>query len=183
MAESEISGQEPGGRPAAESGGDLREALERAEATAADNWDRYLRAVADADNIRKRAARDAEAAGRAGIEKLAAELLAVADSLELAGDAGNATAESLLQGQQATLQLLQSAFDKFGIERIDPAGAPFDPQLHEAMSMLPSSDMPPGHVLAVLQKGYRLNERLLRPARVIVAGEPASRSEGAAPPD
>ncbi len=152
---------------------ELRAALEKAEATAAENWNRYLRSVAELDNVRKRAARDVESARRSGVERLAGELLDIVDSLELGlENAGSATAESLLQGKQATLRLLRAAFDKFGIEVVDPVGHPFDPQLHEAMSMQPSATAVPGSVLAVLQKGYRLGERLLRPARVIVAGEP-----------
>jgi molecular chaperone GrpE len=82
---------------------------------------------------------------------------------------GDGTA--LLEGAQATLRLLRAAFEKFGIETLDPAGQPFDPQLHEAMSLAPAADAAPGSVLVVMQKGYRLKERLLRPARVVVAGE------------
>ena len=153
----------------------LREALEKAEATGAENWNRYLRAVAELDNVRKRAARDLEAARRSGVERLAGELLGIVDTLEMGLEtAGTASAESLLAGKQATLRLLRGAFDKFGIELLDPLGQPFDPQLHEAMSMQPSATAVPGSVLAVLQKGYRLGERLLRPARVVVAGEPVA---------
>jgi molecular chaperone GrpE len=154
---------------------ELREALEAAEATATENWNRYLRAAAELDNFRKRAARDVEAARRSGVEKLGAELLAIADSLAFGLEAGGtASVESLVAGKEATLRLLRAAFEKFGIEVVDPAGHPFDPQLHEAMSMQPSSTAAPGSVLAVLQKGYRLGDRLLRPARVIVAGEPVA---------
>jgi molecular chaperone GrpE len=154
---------------------ELREALSRADATAADNWNRYLRSVAEMENVRKRAARDIEAARRAGIEKLATELLVIADTLEMGIESGaTASPESLLAGKQATLRLLQAAFDKFNIEVVDPTGYRFDPQLHEAMSMQPSSTAEPNSVLAVLQKGYRIGDRLLRPARVIVAGEPVA---------
>ena len=162
---------EPG--PAADPVAELREALSRADATAADNWNRYLRSVAELENVRKRAARDVEAARRAGVEKLASELLAIADTLEMGLESGaTASAESLLAGKQATLRLLQAAFEKFNIEVVDPTGYRFDPQLHEAMSMQPSNTAEPNSVLAVLQKGYRIGDRLLRPARVIVAGEP-----------
>lgn len=154
---------------------ELREALETAEATGTENWNRYLRAAAELDNFRKRAARDVEAARRSGVEKLGAELLAIVDSLELGLESGGtASVESLMAGKAATLRLLLAAFDKFGIELVDPVGHPFDPQLHEAMSMQPSTTAVPGSVLAVLQKGYRLGDRLLRPARVIVAGEPVA---------
>ena len=162
-----------GTSPAADEVAALKEALAKAEATAAENWNRYLRAAAELDNVRKRASRDVEAARRGGVEKLAGELLAIVDSLEMGLEtAATASAESLVAGKQATLRLLRSAFDRFGIELVDPAGQPFDPQLHEAMSMQPSATAVPGSVLMVLQKGYRLGDRLLRPARVIVAGEP-----------
>lgn len=152
---------------------ELREALSRAEATAADNWNRYLRSVAEMENVRKRAIRDIDAARRAGIEKLATELLVIADTLEMGLESGTtASAESLLAGKEATLRLLLAAFEKFNIEVVDPVGYRFDPQLHEAMSMQPSNTAEPNSVLAVMQKGYRIGDRLLRPARVIVAGEP-----------
>lgn len=154
---------------------ELRQALEKSETTAAENWNRYLRAVAELDNVRKRAARDVDAARRSGVEKLAGELLGIVDSLEMGLEtAGTASAESLVAGKQATLRLLRAAFEKFGIELVDPVGHPFDPQLHEAMSMQPSATATPGSVLVVLQKGYRLGDRLLRSARVIVAGEPVA---------
>lgn len=159
----------------------LREALEQAEAASAENRDRYLRAVAELDNVRKRAARDVEAARRAGVEKLAGELLGIVDSLEMGLEsAATASAESLVAGKQATLRLLRTAFEKFGIETVDPVGHPFDPQLHEAMALQPSGTAEPGSVLMVLQKGYRVGERLLRPARVVVAGAPAADGDGPA---
>ena len=162
---------EPPEAAAADPVAQLREALEKAEATGAENWNRYLRAVAELDNLRKRAARDVDAARRSGVERLAGELLGIADTLEMGLEtAGTASAESLLAGKQATLRLLRGAFEKFGIELVDPVGQPFDPQLHEAMSMQPSATALPGSVLTVLQKRYRLGDRLLRPARVIVAG-------------
>lgn len=189
-AEHPEAGSVPGNHPdAAPAGGEgaaaqgspagelasLREALERAEAASTDNWNRYLRTMAELDNVRKRAARDVESARRAGVERLAGELLPVVDSLEMALEtSGSASVDSLIAGKQATLRLLRTAFDRFGIELIDPVGHPFDPQLHEAMSMQPSAGAEPGSVLLVLQRGYRIGERLLRPARVIVAGEPVA---------
>jgi len=174
--EAEGAGSGPVDAPAAvDTVADLREALEAAEATGTENWNRYLRTAAELDNFRKRAARDVEAARRSGVEKLAAELLAIVDSLELGLESGGtASVESLMAGKEATLRLLRTAFDKFGIEVVDPLGEPFDPQLHEAMSMQPSTTAVPGSVLVVLQKGYRIGDRLLRPARVIVAGEPVT---------
>ena len=154
---------------------DLEQEFATAQAAADENWAKYLRAVAELDNVRKRAARDVENARRFGVEGLAAELLSVADSLEMALETGaQAPAESLLEGGRATLKQLQSAMEKFGVTVVSPEGHPFDPELHEAMSMQESATAEPNTVLAVIQRGYLLNGRLLRPARVIVAKEPAA---------
>jgi molecular chaperone GrpE len=151
----------------------LQDQLAEARAQAAQGREQVLRAAAELDNMRKRAVRDVEQAQRYALERFAQELLAVADSLELAvASAGKADAASLAAGQAATLRLLTSAFGKFAIQPIDPAGAPFDPERHEAMAMQPSATAEPGSVLQVVQRGYELNGRLLRPARVIVAREP-----------
>jgi molecular chaperone GrpE len=152
----------------------LQLALGEAEERAKSHWEQYLRAVADLDNVRKRAQRDIEAANRYGLEKFAAELLPVRDSLELAvQNAENATdIRSLKQGQEATLQLLAKALEKLGIVTIDPVGEPFDPVRHEAMMAQPSNTAEPNSVLQVVQPGYELNGRLLRPARVIVSKAP-----------
>jgi molecular chaperone GrpE len=148
----------------------LQQALVQAEERAKSHWDQYLRAVADVENVRKRAQKDVEAAHRYGIDKLAAELLPVRDSLELAVEnADRADAQSLAAGQQATLKLLAKAFDKLNIAEINPLGEPFDPARHEAMLAQPSPTAEPNSVLQVVQRGYELNGRLLRPARVIVA--------------
>lgn len=152
------------------------EALARAEETAEENWNKYLRAVAELDNVRKRATRDVEKARRYGAETLATELLTVADSLQMgleAADSEGATVESLLEGKQATLKLLQTAMEKAGITPVSPEGEPFDPEMHEAMSMQESDTAEPNTVITVVQRGYQLNGRLLRPARVIVAKEPS----------
>jgi molecular chaperone GrpE len=152
----------------------LQLALSEAEERAKSHWEQYLRAVADLDNVRKRAARDIEAANRYGLEKFAAELLPVRDSLELAvQNAEKATdMRSLKQGQEATLQLLAKALEKLGIVTINPVGEPFDPARHEAMMAQPSNTAEPNSVLQVVQPGYELNGRLLRPARVIVSKAP-----------
>jgi molecular chaperone GrpE len=152
----------------------LQQSLAESEERAKSHWEQYLRAVADLDNVRKRAARDIEAANRYGLEKFAAELLPVKDSLELAvQNAGRADPESLKAGQEATLQLLDKALQKLGVKVIDPAGEPFDPERHEAMMAQESKTAEPDSVLQVVQPGYELNGRLLRPARVIVAKEPS----------
>jgi len=149
----------------------LRAALSQAEATAQENWNKYLRSAAELDNVRKRAARDVEQARKFGVERLAGELLAVLDSLEMGLGAGTgATADALLEGKKATLRLLRSALERVGITELDPSGHPFDPQLHEALSIQPVPAAEPGSVVAVVQKGYQLNGRLLRPARVVIAG-------------
>jgi molecular chaperone GrpE len=151
----------------------LRAALESAEQSGAASRDAQLRALAELDNVRKRAQRDIESAQRFALERFAGELLSVRDSLELAAqNAATADAQSLAAGQQATLQLLAKAFEKFSIQRLDPLGAPFDPTLHEAVMMQDSATAPPDSVLQVLQSGYQLNGRLLRPARVVVARQP-----------
>lgn len=149
--------------------------LEAERRRADENWEKYLRAVAELENFRKRAARDLENTRKYAIERFAGELLGVADSLEMGIAAGEAAdAASLLEGKQATLKQLRKVLGDFGVEEIDPVGERFDPDYHEAMTMQPSAEAEPGSVLTVVQKGYRINSRLLRPARVIVAAEPQS---------
>jgi molecular chaperone GrpE len=151
----------------------LQLALAESEERARSHWEQYLRAVADLENVRKRAARDVEAANRYGLEKFARELLPVRDSLELAvQNSGRADARSLAEGQEATLKLLNKALDTLGVQVIDPLGEPFDPARHEAMMAQDSATAEPNSVLQVVQPGYELNGRLLRPARVIVARAP-----------
>lgn len=148
----------------------LQQQLAQAEERAKNHWEQYLRAVADIENVRKRAQRDVENASRYGLEKFAAELLPVRDSLELAVEnAGRGDAQSLAQGQEATLKLLARAFEKLNIQELNPLGQPFDPAQHEAMMTQESSTAEPNSVLQVIQRGYELNGRLLRPARVIVS--------------
>jgi molecular chaperone GrpE len=151
----------------------LRRSLADAEERARSHWEQYLRALAELDNVRKRAARDVEAANRYGLEKFAAELLPVKDTLELAvHNASRADAAALREGQEATLQLLNRALERLGVTPINPQGQPFDPARHEAMMAQESKEAPADSVLQVVQPGYELNGRLLRPARVIVARSP-----------
>ncbi|MGB5257333.1 MAG: nucleotide exchange factor GrpE [Woeseiaceae bacterium] len=146
--------------------------LAELQAKADENWERYVRAAAETENIRKRAARDVEHAHKFALDRFGKELLAVTDGLEMAlSSTENATVESLLEGSRATLKLLETTMGRFGISAIDPEGEPFDPEMHEAISVQPSATAEPGTVLAVMQKGYTLNGRLLRPAMVIVAEE------------
>lgn len=153
----------------------LRKQLAAAEENGRTQRDLYLRAAAELDNVRKRAQRDIESAHRYAIEGLAAELLAVRDGLELGVRNGaSADARTLLEGQEATLKLLDRTFDKFSVKQLDPAGQRFDPSQHEAVLMQESSAAQPNTVLQVVQPGYELKGRLLRPARVIVAKAPGS---------
>ena len=150
--------------------GDAPAALAAAEAKAAENWNRYLRAVAELDNYRKRMDRELDNARKYAVERFAQELVGVVDSLEAGINAGTASSGSaLLEGSTATLKQLQRAFDKAGIKVIDPLGQPFDPAWHEAMVAQASNDKPANTVLSVIQKGYSLNGRLLHPARVVVS--------------
>ncbi|GIX21300.1 MAG: hypothetical protein KatS3mg121_0083 [Gammaproteobacteria bacterium] len=152
---------------------ELEAALAEARAEAERQRELALRLGAELDNLRKRVQRDIENAHKYGLEKLAGELLAVRDSMELGlGAAGETTdVESLRQGIELTLKLLAQVMEKFGIEEIDPVNERFNPELHQAMATQPSARVPPNTVLSVMQKGYLLNGRLLRPALVIVATE------------
>ena len=146
--------------------------LAELQAKVDENWHKYLRAAAELENVRKRAVRDVENAHKFALERFAADLLAVCDSLEMALAAdGTLSVESLQEGSEATLKLLETVMQRFGIEQLDPLGEPFDPNLHEAMTMQPSEGAEAGSVITVFQKGYALNGRLLRPARVVVAAE------------
>src|SRR5271167_3926913 len=153
---------------------DPAQALAAAEAKAAENWSSYLRAMAELDNFRKRTERELDNARKFAIERFAQELVGVGDSLEAGINAATANpGPALLEGAQATLKQLHRAFEKAGIKLIDPAGEPFDPAWHEAIAVQESRDAAPNTVLSVIQKGYSLNGRLLRPARVIVSRAPA----------
>ena len=154
--------------------------LDELQARADENWDRYLRAAAETENVRKRAARDVEHARRYALEAFAKEMLCVRDSFEMGIDAAEtADAGGLAEGSAATLKLLITTLERFGISEVDPIGEPFDPELHEAISMQPSADAEPGSVLLVAQKGYALNGRLLRPAMVVVAAQTPDEQESA----
>lgn len=152
----------------------LRVELEAAEGRLQEARTEHLRVLAEGENVRKRAQREVESAHRYAIERFAAELLDARDSLELgvAAGAGSDPAR-LVEGMQATLRLIDRAFERCGVTVVDPGGQSFNPEYHEAMAAQPVADPPPGTVLTVVQKGYLLNGRLLRPARVIVAREPA----------
>ncbi len=163
----------PAEQSAAAGPGTLEAELLDAQAKAQEHWNSYLRAVAETENVRKRAQRDVEAASRYAIERFAGDLLEARDSLELGLAVGpGADPARLFEGMEATLRLVDRAFEKAGLQVLDPAGEAFNPEFHEAMAAQPSADQPPGTVLTVVQKGYVLNGRLLRPARVLVSREP-----------
>lgn len=147
---------------------DPAEAVAAAEAQALEMRNNYLRAMAELENYRKRAEREVDNARKYAIERFAQELVNVGDSLEAGILAGAKNPAAVLEGAEGTLKQLQKAFDKAGIKTIDPIGAPFDPEWHEAM-VAQESPEPANTVLSVIQKGYSLNGRLLRPARVIVS--------------
>ena len=147
--------------------------LEDARAKADEHWNQLLRANAELENFRRRAKQDVENAHKYGQEKLVQELLPVKDSLEMgltaAKNGDNDSATQLIEGVELTLKMLDTVFDKFSIQAVNPVGEAFDPELHQAMSMQESADHAPNTVMAVMQKGYQLNERLIRPAMVVVS--------------
>ena len=160
-------------QPEVEGGEDMQALLEDARAKADDNWNQVLRLQAELDNTRRRAQADVEKAHKFGLEKFATELLPVKDSLEMglaaAEGSDHEVADKLREGTELTLKMFSGVLEKFGVVEVDPVGQPFDPELHQAMTMQPSADHEPNTVMAVMQKGYVLNERLIRPAMVVVA--------------
>lgn len=158
-----------GGEPTIES---LKAELDAALTRADENWNQYLRAAAELENTQKRTRRDIEHAHRYALDRFASDLLAVRDSLELglttAGEDGD-DAAALREGLEATLRQLDQVLERHGIEVVDPAGERFDPEHHEAVATAPDPASAPDTVSQVVQKGARLNGRLLRPARVIVS--------------
>lgn len=151
---------------------DLELELQEARDEAASHLDDFLRARAELENLRKRSARDVENARKFGLERFMTELLPVKDSVELglnAADDTEADVAKLREGLELTLKLFSSASEKFGLQEVNPEGEAFNPDFHQAMSIQEASGVEPGTVVTVVQKGYLLNDRLLRPAMVIVA--------------
>lgn len=154
---------------------ELEQALEKAEATIRDQKDSVLRARADMENARKRAEAEIDKARKFALERFAGELLSVIDNLERAlqvADASNEAVKPLIEGVELTHKSFISTIEKFGMQVIDPQGESFNPDLHQAMSMQESAEVEPNSVIAVMQKGYQLNGRLLRPAMVMVSRAP-----------
>lgn len=145
--------------------------LDQALAKADEHWKLYLGAHAEMENLRKRAERDVQNAHKFALERFFGELLPARDSLELglAATSDVVDVAKLREGVELTLRQLAAAMEKFGARELNPLGARFNPNEHEAMAMLPTDQAEPNTVVQVLQKGYLLNERLLRPAKVVVA--------------
>ena len=151
----------------------LEEKVVRLAEEAAGARDTALRAQADAQNVQRRAEQDVERARKFALEQFAKELLAVVDNMERALEATDGLDDEVVkpitEGVELTLKSFLAALKKFNVEAVDPQGEPFDPNLHQAMSMVENNDVEPNSVIAVMQKGYTLNGRLLRPAMVMVS--------------
>tara|TARA_R110002072_G_scaffold290873_2_gene458716 strand:+ start:74 stop:712 length:639 start_codon:yes stop_codon:yes gene_type:complete len=151
---------------------DLQAALDAATTRADENWEKLLLAKAEVENIRRRTQKDIEKAHRFSVEKFAKEMLPVVDSLEMglaSVDAAEGDVVAIKEGMELTHKQLLASLEKSGVKQINPEGESFNPDLHQAISMVPSPDHEPNTVIQVFQKGYTLNERLLRPAMVIVS--------------
>ncbi|MGV6859484.1 MAG: nucleotide exchange factor GrpE [bacterium] len=152
---------------------DVSEELAQAKAEAAENWEKVLRLQAEMENLRRRSAQDVEKAHKFALDKFVNDLLPVKDSLEMGIDAGKATelaeVEKILEGVELTLKMLEDVLGKHGVETVNPEGEKFDPQHHQAMSIQDSDEHDPNTVMTVMQKGYKLNDRLVRPAMVVVS--------------
>lgn len=146
--------------------------LEDARSKADEHWDQLVRTQAQMENLRKRHEREVENAHKYALERFVNELLPVRDSMEMGLAAANeesSTVEQLREGTELTLKLFSDVMEKFNVVQVNPEGEPFDPELHQAMGMQPRSDVPPNTVVVVVQKGYTLNGRLVRPAMVMVS--------------
>jgi len=152
----------------------LDDQLVKSKEEASKNWDKVLRLQAEIENLRKRTFRDIENASRGSIERVIMEILPILDSFELGLDLKTETIEeykTFKEGQEASMMLMNSLFSKLSIETIDPSEMRYNPGLHEVISTQEDDSVEPGYIIQVIQKGYRLKERLLRPARVIVCAE------------
>ena len=159
---------------------ELKARLAEAEAKAAENWDMVVRTKAEMDNVRRRTERELENAHKYALEKFASELLPVIDSLEmgvLAASDENTDITKIREGTEMTLKMFETVIDKFGIKSVHPEGQDFNPEHHQAMSMIDSPEHEPNTVINVMQKGYLLNERLVRPAMVVVASNNSGNGE------
>ena len=155
----------------------LQQQLSAAEAAAQEEKDRALHIAAEMENLRRRAAQDVEKAHKFALEKFTGELLPVIDSLERAlelADRDNETLKPMMEGVELTLRAMLTTVGKFGVEQVNPMGDAFDPNRHQAISMVENGNVAPNSVIAVMQKGYELNGRVIRPAMVMVARAPSA---------
>ena len=151
---------------------ELNAELDAARAKADEHWDQLLRARAETENLRRRQAAELEKAHKYALDGFVRELLQVHDSLELGNAAAlepGADLAKVREGTELTLKLLSDVMARFGVAPVEPQGQPFNPEFHQAMSVQPRADLAPNTVTAVLQKGYTLNGRLVRPALVMVS--------------
>ncbi|MDA1074940.1 MAG: nucleotide exchange factor GrpE [Proteobacteria bacterium] len=153
---------------------DPADALDQARVEVASLKDQVLRAQAEIENIRRRSRRDVEHAHKFALERFANDLLPVVDSLELAVGSGEVGSDNVMEGVELSLKLFVTTLEKSGLTQIDPLGEPFNPEFHEALAMLANPDAEPNSVMQVMQKGYSLNGRLIRAAKVIVVKAPAT---------
>ena len=172
--DSEIDGEaEVGAETEAEIGEDsIEQQLEQAQATIKDYWDQIIRLKADMENNRKRAGRDIENAHKFALRNFTESLLPVIDSMEMgqeAAEADNASLESIIEGTQMTMTMFIQVLKKHGLKEVDPVGETFDPEFHQAISMAEDKKAKSNTVISVMQKGFSLNDRLVRPAMVVVA--------------
>lgn len=159
----------------------LEAKLIEAQAKADDNWDQLVRTRAEMENIRRRSERELANAHKYALEKFAQELLPVIDSMEMGVAAAmdeNADVSKLREGTEMTLKMFETAIEKFGIKGVHPHGEAFNPEHHQAMTMIDSQEHEPNMIIDVMQKGYLLNERLVRPAMVVVASANSGADSG-----
>ena len=152
--------------------GNLVDDLKAAKAKATENWDHFVRAQAEMENLRRRSQREVENAHKYASEKFIQSLLPVIDSLEMGAEAASqkgASLDKIVEGMELTVKMFTDILEKFEIEKLDPTGESFNPEFHQAMSMQETADEKPNTILAVMQKGYKIKDRLIRPAMVVVA--------------
>ena len=153
----------------------LKKQIEELTAKANENWNLYLRSQAEIENVRKRGQKDVESAHKYAVDKFVAELIPIKESMDLgyaASHEDNADIAKIKEGTELTLKMFSSMFEKFKIIELNPKGEKFNPSFHEAISMLPSPDFAANTVMDVVQKGYLLNERVVKPALVVVSNGP-----------
>ncbi len=163
------AGSEAGTETAEQS---VEQQLDQAQATIKEYWEQILRLKAEIENNRKRSIRDVENAHKFALRKFSESLLPILDSMEMAqkaAEAENASLESIIEGSQLTMNMFAQVLEKHGLQQLDPVGEKFDPEQHQAISMVEAEDVESNTVISVMQKGFMLNDRLVRPAMVVVS--------------